>query len=144
MTAPDAHADSAASSAATPTCDAMRRMDAWNPAWDDFAALDPAWTEKFMTMGVAAMRNGALDPLTMEFIAIAVDASCTHLYAPGVRRHIRKALQLGATPQQVLTVLQLVSVLGIHSLSLGAPILKEEMAALGTHPGGDSPSGTTK
>ena len=55
MTAPDAHADSAASSAATPTCDAMRRMDAWNPAWDDFAALDPAWTEKFMTMGVAAM-----------------------------------------------------------------------------------------
>ena len=97
-----------------------------------------------MAMGVTPMQSGALDALTIEFIAIAVDASCTHLYAPGVRRHIRKALELGASPQQVLTVLQLVSVLGIHSLSLGAPILKEEMAALAANSSGDSPIGKTK
>lgn len=144
MMTPESIPQSTASPSATPVCDAMRAKDAWNPAWDDFAALDPAWTEKFMTMGVAAMQNGALDPLTIEFIAIAVDASCTHLYAPGVRRHIRKALELGATPQQVLTVLQLVSVLGIHSLSLGAPILKEEMVALAANSSGDSPIGKTK
>jgi alkylhydroperoxidase/carboxymuconolactone decarboxylase family protein YurZ len=48
------------------------------------------------------------------------------MYAPGVRRHIRKALELGATQDQIMTVLELVSVLGIHSVALGAPLLIEE------------------
>ncbi len=54
------------------------------------------------------------------------------MYAPGVRRHIRQALALGATKEQIMAVLQLVSAIGIHTLSLGAPILKEELAALAT------------
>lgn len=78
-------------------------------------------------MGV--MPHSVLDPKTLEFLAIAVDASCTHMYAPGVRRHIRKALELGATREEITAVLQAVSVLGIHSMSLGAPILLEELAA---------------
>jgi alkylhydroperoxidase/carboxymuconolactone decarboxylase family protein YurZ len=66
----------------------------------------------------------------VEFLAIAVDASCTHMYAPGTRRHIRKALELGATKEEVTAVLQAVSVLGIHTCSLGAPILLEELEAI--------------
>lgn len=112
---------------ATPVSDALRASGQWNPNWDPFAALDPLWTERFMAMGY--MPHKHLDPLTLEFIAIAVDASCTHLYAPGVRRHIRKALELGATQAQITAVLQCVSVLGIHSMSVGAPILLEELAA---------------
>ena len=50
--------------------------------------------------------------------------------APVVRRHIRKALELGATKQEITAVLQCVSVLGIHTMSLGAPILLEELDAL--------------
>ena len=127
---------------ATPVSDALRAADAWNPAWDSFAALDPAWTETFMDMGTRPMRSGVLDPKTVEFLAIAVDASCTHLYGPGVRRHIRKALALGATPQEITAVLQCVSVLGIHSMSVGAPILLEEMAAAGLPlpPGAPAPA----
>ena len=45
------------------------------------------------------------------------------------RRHIRKALELGVTKEQIIAVLQAVSVLGIHTMSLGAPILVEELAA---------------
>ena len=67
---------------------------------DPFYELDPDWTEKFITMGVAPMRSGVLDAKTMEFLAIAVDASCTHMYRPGVRRHIRKALKLGAAQEE--------------------------------------------
>lgn len=111
----------------TPISDAMHAMGAWNPAWDPIAEVDPVWTEKFMAMGVHPMRH--LDPKTIEFLAIAVDASCTHMYAPGVRRHIRKALALGATREEIAAVLQLTSVLGLHSMSLGAPILLEESAA---------------
>jgi alkylhydroperoxidase/carboxymuconolactone decarboxylase family protein YurZ len=113
----------------------MKAVGQWNTAWDPFYELDPAWTERFMAMGMHAMQSGVLDAKTIEFIAIAVDASCTHLYAPGVRRHIRRALELGATPQEITTVLQLVSVLGIHTLSVGAPILLEELAAREAAPG---------
>jgi alkylhydroperoxidase/carboxymuconolactone decarboxylase family protein YurZ len=113
----------------TPVCDAMRAKGDWNTAWDQFAALDPVWTERFMAMASTPIARGVLDPKVYEFLAIAVDASCTHMYAPGVRRHIRKALELGATKEEVLAVLQCVSVLGIHSCSLGVPILVEEMTA---------------
>jgi alkylhydroperoxidase/carboxymuconolactone decarboxylase family protein YurZ len=108
----------------------MRAAGNWNPAWDVLAELDAGYVEKFLAMGAHAMTKGTLDPLTIEFIAIAVDASCTHLYAPGVRRHIRNALELGATREQVMTVLELVSVLGIHSVALGAPLLIEEAQKL--------------
>jgi alkylhydroperoxidase/carboxymuconolactone decarboxylase family protein YurZ len=121
----------AQTNAATPVCDRLRATGNWNPLWDEFAALDPAWTEKFMDMGLSPMLSGALDAKTIEFIAIAVDASCTHMYGPGVRRHIRKALELGATKEEITAVLQLVSVLGIHTMSLGAPMLLEELEAAG-------------
>jgi alkylhydroperoxidase/carboxymuconolactone decarboxylase family protein YurZ len=116
----------------TPVTDQLRATGGWNPAWDSFAELDPVWTEKFMDMGVAPLLRGVLDQKTWELIAIAVDASCTHMYAPGVRRHIRGALAAGATKEQILAVLQAVCVLGIHSMSLGAPILVEELAARNT------------
>jgi len=79
-------------------------------------------------MAATPLAKGILDPKVYEFLAIAVDASCTHMYAPGVRRHIRKALELGATQEEILAVLQCVSVLGIHSCSLGVPILVEELS----------------
>lgn len=121
--------ESNAAGVPTPVSDRLRRSGNWNPAWDALAELDPAWTEKFVTMGTHPFTSGVLDPKTWELIAIAVDASCTHLYAPGVRRHIRKALELGATREEIAAVLQLTSVLGIHTMSLGAPILLEELAA---------------
>ncbi|WP_051003502.1 carboxymuconolactone decarboxylase family protein [Cupriavidus sp. BIS7] len=89
--------------------------------------LDPVWTERFVAMGMHPIQSGVLDPKVIEFISIAVDASCTHLHASGTQRHIRKALELGATPEQITAVLQLVSVLGIHTMSLGGPLLLEEL-----------------
>jgi alkylhydroperoxidase/carboxymuconolactone decarboxylase family protein YurZ len=118
-----------AGKSATPITDHLRATGEWNPNWTPFAELDPVWTEKFMEMGLRPMISGVLDPKTIEFLAIAVDASCTHMYAPGVRRHIRKALELGATQEEITAVLQLTAVLGIHTMSLGAPILQEEVAA---------------
>ena len=113
----------------TPLCDKLRATGAWNPNWEPFYQFDPVWTEKFMVAGVSPMLAGVLDKKTVEFIAIAVDASCTHMYGPGVRRHIQLALDLGATKEEIAAVLQLTSVLGIHTMSLGAPILLEELAA---------------
>jgi alkylhydroperoxidase/carboxymuconolactone decarboxylase family protein YurZ len=125
---------------ATPVCDELRRKGQWNPNWTPFLELDPAWTEGFMGAALKPYVSGVLDPKTVEFLAIAVDASCTHMYAPGVRRHIRRALELGATQEEIMAVLECVSVLGIHSLSLAAPILQEELAARQTVPARKKPT----
>ena len=111
----------------TPVIEAMKAAGSWNSAWDDAAALDAEWLETFLDAGTLPLRRGVLEPKVYEFLAIAVDAACTHMYAPGTRRHIAKALDLGATPQEIMSVLQAVAVLGIHSVALGAPILMEEM-----------------
>ena len=60
----------------------------------------------------------------------AIDAATTHLYEPGLRTHIRNALRYGATKEEIMEVLELVSVLGIHSCTLGVPVLLEELEAL--------------
>jgi len=112
---------------ATPICDAMREAGQWNRDWQPMAELDADWTEKFMAMVSAPLNAGVIDPKTFEMLAIAVDASVTHMYGPGVRRHIRRALALGVTPEQITAVLQLTATLGLHTMSLGAPILVEEM-----------------
>ncbi len=120
--------DTVTPTTATPVTDRLRATGNFNAAWNEMAELDPVWLEKFLDMGMKPIASGVLDPKTLEFLAIAVDASCTHLYAPGVRRHIRKALDLGATKEEILAVLQCVAVLGIHSCALGVPILVEELA----------------
>lgn len=112
----------------TPVTDALRAQGGFNPAWETIAELDPAWLEKFLVMGTHPMTAGVLDAKTYELIAIAVDAACTHLYGPGVRRHIKGALAAGASPQEIMAVLEAVAVLGIHSCALGFPILAEALA----------------
>jgi alkylhydroperoxidase/carboxymuconolactone decarboxylase family protein YurZ len=82
-----------------------------------------------MATGAGIYTSGVMPAKEVELLSIAFDASYTHMYAPGVRRHIRKALDLGATKEEITGVLQCVSVLGIHTMSLGAPILQEELAA---------------
>ena len=111
----------------TPICDAMRAAGQWNANWEPMATLDPVWTEQFMSMVSKPLNSGVLDARTFELIAIAVDASVTHMYAPGVRRHIRRALEIGVSPEEIAAVLQLTSSLGLHTMSLAAPILLEEM-----------------
>jgi alkylhydroperoxidase/carboxymuconolactone decarboxylase family protein YurZ len=101
----------------------------WNPDWEPFAKLDPAWTEKVVAMAIAPSVSGVLDAKTIELIGIALDASCTHMYSPGVRRHIQRALNAGATRQEIAAVLQLASMQGLHSMCLGAPILLDELEA---------------
>jgi alkylhydroperoxidase/carboxymuconolactone decarboxylase family protein YurZ len=62
-----------------------------------------------------------------ELIFIAINVATTHLLSSGVRRHMRNALQAGATKEELLEVIQLTSIMGIHSMTMGVPILMEEL-----------------
>ena len=72
--------------------------------------------------------TGALIPPKLaELLSIAFDVSYTHMYAPGTRRHIKAALKLGATMEEIMEVLKLCVVQGVQALNLGIPILDEEL-----------------
>jgi alkylhydroperoxidase/carboxymuconolactone decarboxylase family protein YurZ len=111
---------------ATPACDAMKSIGRWNTAWDPFFELDPIWTEAFVAAVAGLYTNGVLTPKFIELASIAIDASVTHMYAPGTQHHIKAALALGATPEEIMTVLKLCVSQGADALHRGVPILAEE------------------
>ena len=115
---------------ATPFCDRMKQIGQWNAAWDPFYALDPAWTDQFFAVAVPVYSSGVLSAKEVELLSIAFDASYTHLYAPGVRRHIKCALAAGASVAEITEVLKLCVVQGVQSCNLGVPILAEELERL--------------
>ena len=108
----------------------IKERVSWNARWDQLLAWDPEFFEAYFNFSAVPWRRGVLTPKVKELIYIAIDASTTHLYAPGLRRHIRNALKLGATREEILEVLELISVLGIHACNLGVPILAEELKQL--------------
>ncbi len=61
--------------------------------------------------------SGVLSRKDVELISIAVNAACTNLSAEGTRRHIRGALEAGATREEIL----------MKASNLGIPILAEEL-----------------
>lgn len=112
----------------TPACDAVQAAGQWNTAWDPFLRLDPEWTERFMAVGAGIYSTDVFSAKEMELLSIALDASVTHLYAPGVRRHIQAALAVGATPAEILTILELCVSHGVQSANLAIPILDQELS----------------
>jgi len=118
----------ARSTATTPACDKMKAIGQWNTAWDPFYELDPVWTDEFMATGAGIYASGILPAKDVELLSIALDASYTHMYAPGTRRHIRNALKAGATMEEVMEVLKLCVVQGVQACNLGVPILAAELA----------------
>jgi alkylhydroperoxidase/carboxymuconolactone decarboxylase family protein YurZ len=111
----------------TPACDAMKAIGQWNTAWDPFYELSPLWTDEFFALGVNVYKSGIFTPRFMELISVAFDASVTHMYAPGTRRHIQAALRAGATPEEIMAVLQICVSMGVQTCTKGVPILAEEL-----------------
>jgi len=103
----------------------------WAPIWDEVLRVSPAYFEAFMKLSSVPAKTGSLSPKVRELIYIAIDASTTHLHQPGLRIHIPKALEVGATKGEIMEVLELTSVLGVHTITFGLPILIDEARKAG-------------
>jgi alkylhydroperoxidase/carboxymuconolactone decarboxylase family protein YurZ len=101
----------------------------WQREWEDLLTTDEPFFASYLDFAARPYRAGHLDPLVRELVHIAVDASATHLYEPGIRAHVRRALELGGTSEQIVQVLEMTATLGIHSCIVGVPILVEELGA---------------
>jgi AhpD family alkylhydroperoxidase len=112
---------------ATPICDKMKALGQWNTAWDPFFELDPEWTEQFIAAGAPVYIGTVLSPKDAELLSIAFDASITHMYAPGTRRHIKAALKHGATMEEIMDVLKICVAEGVQACNMAVPILAEKL-----------------
>jgi len=97
----------------------------WHSFWDGVLELDPDLFEAYIEFSSVPWKSGPLPPEVKELIYIAFDASATHLYVPGLKLHMQNAVRLGATAGEIMEVLAVVSVIGIHAATTAAPILAE-------------------
>jgi alkylhydroperoxidase/carboxymuconolactone decarboxylase family protein YurZ len=107
----------------------------WSEDWQAVLDLSPALLSAYVRLAGVPHTQGHLDPKTRELVYLAVDAAATHLYAPGVRRHIRRALELGATTGEIVEVIELTTTVGIHAMNIGVPILAELLEERGLRDG---------
>lgn len=92
---------------------------------------DPGFVAAFADMAEAVWNGPHLGPKEKHLICLAVNASVTHLHAPGVARHVEGALAAGASEHEILSTLEMIAVLGVHSVTTGFPILVDEMRRRG-------------
>jgi alkylhydroperoxidase/carboxymuconolactone decarboxylase family protein YurZ len=107
----------------------------WSDSWQSVLEIDPEFLAAYLKFSAVPWRKNHLEDKVKELIYIAVDANATHMYLPGVRQHIKAALKLGATPAEIMEVLELCATLGIHAMNIGVPILVEVLREKGLRTG---------
>jgi alkylhydroperoxidase/carboxymuconolactone decarboxylase family protein YurZ len=100
----------------------------WHASWEGLLELDPELFEAYVDFSSVPWRTGVLEPKIKELMYCAFDAAATHLYVPWLKLHMRNALRYGATAEEIMEVLEIVSVIGIHGAVVAAPMLEEALA----------------
>ena len=103
----------------------------WREFLNDTLRLAPEFLAAYLDFSGAPWEVGVLDPKVREFLYLAFDTSPTHLHLTGLRIHIDNALSYGASPEEIIEVMELASVMGLQTLDMAMPILDEELRGQG-------------
>ena len=114
--------------------DYIRSRGYWVPFNDGLLAYAPDYLKQYLAYASVPAQTGPLSAKDRELIYVAVDTSTTHMFGQGLAIHIRAALKVGCSPQELIEVMELATAQGLDSVSVGIGIVIEEMAAAGcTH-----------
>jgi alkylhydroperoxidase/carboxymuconolactone decarboxylase family protein YurZ len=91
----------------------------------------PTLHEAVSAFWQSANGPGALSPRMKQLVLVAMHSTVTALNAEGTRRHVRRALEAGATPLDVLDVLVTIAPTANHALYFALPVLMRELKAAG-------------
>lgn len=97
----------------------------WSQAYETILKLDPDYFAGIVKLRAVPKTRKKLSPKIQALVLLSVDASCTHLWPPGILEHTKAALEAGATKAEIMETLELTSVLGVHSVNVGLPLLLE-------------------
>ncbi|MGW3951208.1 carboxymuconolactone decarboxylase family protein [Streptomyces sp. NPDC004752] len=104
----------------------------WYDGWNRMLRLDPEFLDAYLDL--TSVSTPALAPRMRELVNIAVDVATTHLYLSGAQVHIRQALKLGVTEDEIMEVFEIVSLIGYRTMFLGLPVLRDQLSAATTDP----------
>ncbi|MGE0304341.1 MAG: carboxymuconolactone decarboxylase family protein [Acidimicrobiia bacterium] len=96
--------------------------------WDHLTQDDAALANAYRRLALAP-RSGPLPEMVQELIGLAAAAACSGIDSDAIRSHVRAALAHGATVEQLRETVQLVSIQGIHTVTMGTPIVLQEAEA---------------
>src|SRR5262245_13185966 len=94
---PDKSAPLKSGTEITPWGATLRKLEEWDP---EGAAL-------VLQVGADPWTSGVFSRKEVELISVAVNCACTNLDEAATRRHIRAALEAGATRDEILTLLKM-------------------------------------
>ena len=106
--------------------DGPRETGFWGAAMTQLQHWDPKWAEIYLKMVSNPWGSEVLQRKLVELIGVALNAGSISMNPDGMRRHMRAALQAGATREEILLVLKMASVMSFDSCMLATPILLEE------------------
>ena len=103
----------------------------WSDAWETVLHIDPDFVTASLDLLQVPWDKNHLSHKFKELCYLSWNAAATHGNLDGVRRHTRRAIALGATPHEILEVLELAATLGIHAMNIGVPLLVEVLEERG-------------
>jgi len=97
----------------------------WRPWTETLLDACPGFVEQYARYAGHPARTGPLTQRMVELIYVALDSSSSHLFESGLQTHMKRALEVGATPADIVDVLHLVAVQGLASVGQATAILAE-------------------
>lgn len=102
---------------------AKEELGYWNENLENICSIDPEMLEVYLDYLKAALSKNMLDAKAREFIYIAINAAPTTRNSGEVYTHVKKALDAGASKEEIAEIFDLVACNGIHTITVGVPIL---------------------
>jgi alkylhydroperoxidase/carboxymuconolactone decarboxylase family protein YurZ len=103
----------------------------WSDAWEAVLAVDPEFVAASLELLDVPWRKNHLSDKFKQLCYLSWNAAATHGNLDAARLHVRRAIALGATPREIIEVLELAATLGIHTMNIGVPLLVEVLEERG-------------
>lgn len=97
----------------------------WRPWTETMLEACPGFVQHYARYAGHPARSGPLSARMVELIYVALDSSSSHLFESGLNTHMKRALEAGATKEDILDVLHLVAIQGMASVCQATDILAE-------------------
>lgn len=117
--------------------DFEKKRGYWHAFWEDFLRLSPEFFGAYVEFSSVPWTNGGvkgkgvLEPKVKELVYCAFDCAATHLYTPGLKLHMKNVLGYGGTPEEIMEVMELATLLSISTMDVGLGVLEEEIKRQG-------------
>jgi len=103
----------------------------FDQTWQFVADHDPEFAEAWRKMYAVPWRKNHLSTRMKRLVELTINSATTHLNRPEIQPALRRALDAGASPAEILECLELAATVGIHAMNIGVPLLVEVLEERG-------------